>query len=190
MTKRLLSESGITLVVVLLLMAILLSIVGAGLLFSGINTKITVNYQSGTRAFYAADAGIGQAISQVSANPLTAVAAFGPVDLGDGLKYRTGSRTAASPQPMQFVGTRQEAGYSLNTGTGYNASGYNFYQYQINVTGTYEVAGVEVAGARLRVRPYSAPCHSREIYAKSDCDRTNFCISLLELLEFHAGLGG
>src|SRR5918992_2575573 len=50
MTERLRSESGITLVVVLLMMAILLSIIGAGLLFSSVNTKITVNYQRGTRA--------------------------------------------------------------------------------------------------------------------------------------------
>jgi Tfp pilus assembly protein PilX len=157
MTNKLKDQSGITLVVVLLMMTILLSIISAGLLFSGINTKITVNYQSGTRAFYAADAGIGQAISQLSANPATAVAAFGPVDLGDGLKYRTGNRTAVTPQPMQFVGTRQETGYSLNTGTGYNSSGYSFYQYQINVTGTYEVAGTEVAGREVESQALFGP---------------------------------
>lgn len=157
MTDKLKENQGITLVVVLMLMAILLSVIGAGLLFSGINTKITVSYQSGTRAFYAADAGIGQAISQLSANPATAVAAFGPVNLGNGLKYRTGNRTAVSPQPIQFIGTRQESGYSLNTGTGYNTSGYNFYQYQINVTGTYEVAGVEVAGREVESQALFGP---------------------------------
>jgi len=157
MKNKLKDDQGITLVVVLMMMAILLSVIGAGLLFSGINTKIIGSYQRGTSAFYAADAGIGEAITQLSANPATALAAFGPVDLGNGLKYRSGNRTAASPQPMQFVGTRQETGYSLNTGTGYNASGYNFYQYQINVTGTQEVAGIEVAGREVESQALFGP---------------------------------
>jgi Tfp pilus assembly protein PilX len=157
MEAKLKDNKGITLVVVLMLMAILLSVIGAGLLFSSINTKITGSYQSGTRAFYAADAGIGQAITQLSANPTTSLAAFGPVDIGNGLKYRSGNRTAATPQPMQFMGTRQGTGYSLNTGTGYNTSGYSFYQYQINVTGTYEVAGTEVAGREVESQALFGP---------------------------------
>src|SRR5688572_28219084 len=112
MKNKLKDDQGITLVVVLMMMAILLSVIGARLLFSGINTKIIGSYQRGTSAFYAADAGIGEAITQRSANPATSLAAFGPVDLGNGLKYRSGNRTAASPQPMQFVATRQETGYS------------------------------------------------------------------------------
>ena len=113
MEKQLNDNRGITLVVVLMTMAILLSVIGAGLLFSGINTKITGSYQRGISAFYAADAGIGQAISQLSANTATALVAFGPTDLGNGLKYRSGPRAAGTPQPMQFVGTRQGTGYSL-----------------------------------------------------------------------------
>jgi hypothetical protein len=157
MKHKLKDSHGVTLVVVLMTMAILLSVIGAGLLFSGINTKITGSYQSGTRAFYAADAGIGQALSQLSANPTTALAAFGPTDMGNGLKYRSGSRAAGSPQPMQYIGTRQGTGYSLNTGTGYNASGYSFYQYQINVTGTYELAGIEVAGREVESQALFGP---------------------------------
>ena len=45
MRAKLRDNKGITLVVVLMTMAILLSVIGAGLLFSGINTKITGNYQ-------------------------------------------------------------------------------------------------------------------------------------------------
>ena len=58
MKSKLRDSQGITLVVVLMVMAILLSVVGAGLLFSGINMKISGNYQTGARAFYAADIGI------------------------------------------------------------------------------------------------------------------------------------
>ena len=72
---KLKDNHGITLVVVLMVMAILLSVIGAGLLFSGVNTKITTNYQSGTRAFYAADAGLSEAVSRLSADT-AAVAAM------------------------------------------------------------------------------------------------------------------
>ena len=48
MKSKLRDSQGITLVVVLMVMAILLSVVGAGLLFSGINTKISGNYQTGS----------------------------------------------------------------------------------------------------------------------------------------------
>jgi hypothetical protein len=157
MINKLKENKGITLVVVLMIMAILLSVIGGGLLFSGINTKITGNYQSGTRAFYTADAGLGHAMGQLSANTTTAIAAFGPVDMGNGLKYRSGSRAAGSPQPLQFVSTQQGTGYSLNTGTGYNATGYMFYQYQMNVTGTYEVAGYEVAGREVEAQALFGP---------------------------------
>jgi Tfp pilus assembly protein PilX len=157
MRTKLRDDTGITLVVVLMTMAILMCVIGAGLLFSGINTKITGNYQQGTRAFYAADAGIGQGISQLSANPTAAVAAFGPTSLGNGLKYRSGSRSAGTPQPLQLVGKQQGTGFSLNVGTGYNATGYVFYQYQMNVTGTYEVGTVEMAGREVEAQALFGP---------------------------------
>jgi hypothetical protein len=157
MANKLKENEGITLVVVLMVMAILLAVIGAGLLFSGTNAKMTGNYQSGTRAFYAADAALGQGLNQLSANTATTIAAFGPVDMGNGLKYRSGSRTAGSAQLLQFVSTQQATGYSLNSGTGYNATGYAFYQYQINVTGTYEVAGSEVAGREVEAQAMFGP---------------------------------
>jgi Tfp pilus assembly protein PilX len=157
MRTKLSDDSGITLVIVLMIMAVLLSIISAGLMFSGINTKITGNYQYGTKAFYAADAGIGQGISQLSANPTTATAAFGPTDMGNGLKYRSGSRSAGTPQPMQLVGKRQGTGFSLNSGTGYNTSGYVFYQYQMNVTGTYDAGLVEMAGREVEAQALFGP---------------------------------
>jgi hypothetical protein len=157
MRNKLRDEAGITLVVVLMTMAILLSVIAAGLMFSGVNTKITGNYQHGTRAFYAADAGIGQGLSQLSVNPAIATAAFGPTDLGNGLKYRSGNRAASTPQPAQFFGKQQGSGFALNTGTGYNATGYVFYQYQINVTGTYQVGLVEVAGREVEAQALFGP---------------------------------
>jgi Tfp pilus assembly protein PilX len=157
-------DEGITLVVVLMLMAILLSVIGAGLLFSGVNTKITVSYQQGTRAFYAADAGLGEAVSQLSANQ-TAVEAITinpPRDLsGDGrLRYRGGGRTAPASTPVaQYVGSRIGTGDTLSSGlAGYNESnGYSYYQYQLNVTGTYQAGGTELAGRSVEAQALFGP---------------------------------
>jgi hypothetical protein len=149
MKSKLKDDRGITLVVVLMVMVILLSVIGAGLLFSGINTKITANYQTGTKAFYAADTGISAAVNQLTLDPAAAAAAFSN-NIGNGLAYRSGHRTDTTPQPLQFLRTASQATYSLANGIGYNASGYNFYEYQMNVTGTYTTAyGTELAGREI-----------------------------------------
>lgn len=149
MKPRLHDERGITLVVVLVVMVILLSIIGAGLLFSGINTKITANYQTGTKAFYAADTGINSALNQLTSDPATATAALSR-NMGGGLAYRSGRRNDSTPQPLEFLRAQPQSGYSLNSGTGYNAAGYRFLEYQMNITGTYTTAyGTELAGREI-----------------------------------------
>jgi Tfp pilus assembly protein PilX len=149
MKSKLQDNRGITLVVVLVVMVILLSVIGAGLLFSGINSKITANYQTGTKAFYAADTGINAALNQLTLDPTTATAALSK-NMGGGLAYRSGHRSDSTPQPLQFLRTQSQSGYSLGSGTGYNASGYTFYEYQMNVTGTYTTAyGTELAGREI-----------------------------------------
>jgi PilX N-terminal len=160
MRAKLKDDKGITLVVVLMTMAILLSVIGAGLLFSGVNTKITSNYQQGTRAFYAADAGLGEAVSSLGANQAAVEAITINRDLnGDGrLRYRGGTRTIPGPV-AQFVGTRPGTGDSLGSGlSGYNESnGFSYYQYQLSVTGTYEVGGTEMAGRSVQAQAVFGP---------------------------------
>jgi hypothetical protein len=160
MRAKLRNEKGITLVVVLMTMAILLSVIGAGLLFSGVNTKITGNYQQGTRAFYAADAGLGEAVSLLSGNQTAVEAITISRDLnGDGrLRYRGGGRTTPGPV-AQFVGTRVGTGDTISSGTpGYNeSSGYSYYQYQLSVTGTYEVGASELAGRAVQAQALFGP---------------------------------
>jgi hypothetical protein len=149
MKSKLQDNRGITLVVVLVVMVILLSVIGAGLLFSGINTKITANYQTGTKAFYAADTGISAALNQLALDPTTSTAALSK-NMGGGLAYRSGHRSDTTPQPLVFLRVQSQPGYSLGLGTGYNPSGYSFYQYQMNVTGTYTTAyGTELAGREV-----------------------------------------
>jgi Tfp pilus assembly protein PilX len=160
MRAKLRDDKGITLVVVLMTMAILLSVIGAGLLFSGVNTKITGNYQQGTRAFYAADAGLGEAVSLLTADQATVEGLVINRDVnGDGrLRYRGGTRTTAGPV-AQFVGTRMGTGDTIGSGTpGYNeSSGYSYYQYQLSVTGTYESAGTELAGRAVQAQALFGP---------------------------------
>ncbi|MFQ5681810.1 MAG: PilX N-terminal domain-containing pilus assembly protein [Candidatus Binatia bacterium] len=129
------SEKGIALIVVLMVMVILLSITGAGLFFSGVELKMSSNFRSGNRAFYAADTGIDIGRNQLQFNQALASAPFSGTIDGD-LAYRSGSRNDTVAQPLQYEGMRIESGFSIGTGTGYNPSGYTFYQYQINVTGT------------------------------------------------------
>jgi hypothetical protein len=160
MRANLADNKGITLVVVLMTMAILLSVISAGLLFSGVNSKITGNYQQGTRAFYAADAGLGEAVSLLSANQTAVESITITRDLnGDGrLKYRGGGRTTPAPV-AQYIGTRAGTGDSLSSGlAGYNESnGYSYYQYQLSITGTYEAAGTEVAGRSVQAQALFGP---------------------------------
>jgi hypothetical protein len=122
---RLKNDEGITLVIILMVMAILLSVVGAGLLFSGINSKITMNYSTGTKAFNAADTGINAAVSQV---PSTAAIAATQIP---------GTDSYYQSESIQLKGMAPQAGYSLGAGTGYNQSGYTFYQYELKMKGYF-----------------------------------------------------
>jgi Tfp pilus assembly protein PilX len=152
MTSKWLDDQGITLVVVLMVMVILLSVVGAGLLFSGINTKITTNYQTGARAFYAADIGISAIATALTPGSSPSST---PVSLGNNSCYRFGKRDGTIPslQPAIKSGT----GFSIGSGTGYNASGYSFYQYQINVTGTFSPgASCPAVGSETAAREVEA----------------------------------
>lgn len=59
------NNRGMSLFVVIVMMAIFLSIMGASLLVSGINSRITSNLQTGTSAFHVADAGMQHALALV-----------------------------------------------------------------------------------------------------------------------------
>jgi hypothetical protein len=87
-------------------------------------------------AFYAAEAGIQTGVDQMSPNLATATQAIPQTTLGTDYQYRSGRRTDAGAQPLQFIRSRTAAGFSVETGTGYNPAGYSFYVYQINSTGT------------------------------------------------------
>jgi hypothetical protein len=131
-------------------------VVAGGLLFSGLNAKLTGNYQIGTRAFYAAETGMSAAKNQIGGNPTSSIQALS-ANMGGGLSYRSGHRTDSSAQPLQYVGMIPQAGYSMGVGTGYNASGFVFYQYQMNITGIYKSGTIELGGRELEARATFGP---------------------------------
>jgi Tfp pilus assembly protein PilX len=129
-------EEGSILVIALLLL-VLLSLLGLTLLTVA-STEYSIAYNTlwSEGALAAADAGANMGVNQLGANPTTSVAAIAATNLPTTpYNYRSGTKADAGPAPLQFVATRVEAGYSLSVGTGYNASGYAFYAYQINATG-------------------------------------------------------
>ena len=127
-------ETGSILVIALLIM-VLLSFLGVTLLtVASTEHSIASNSQWSEGALMAADAGVNKGINQLSANAQTSSAQINSTTLGS-YTYRSGRRTGAAA-PLNFVGARTEAGYSLAVGTGYNPSGYVFHTYQVNAVGT------------------------------------------------------
>src|SRR6266705_329419 len=61
------NQCGFSLVVVIIVLALLLWVTGAGLFFSSLNLKSTNNLKGGTSAMQAADAGIQHALALIPA---------------------------------------------------------------------------------------------------------------------------
>jgi len=124
-----------------LLIMVLLSLLGMTLLtVAGLGHGTAFNAIWSEGALFAADAGIQRGMNQLSPNPTTSTQAIPVTNIPDAANgpysFRSGRRTDTSPQPLQFMGTRVEPGYSLAIGSGYNPAGYAFHSYQITATGT------------------------------------------------------
>ncbi len=140
MKTRLRGERGSVLVVAILVMMVLSFIGMAMMTLSVTEHSMAYNAVWGEGAFAAAEAGINVGINQLSANATTAtkpIPATGTsVTIASGYTYRSGGKSDAGPQPVKFIKTRTEPGYSIALGTGYNPAGYAFNSYQVNATGT------------------------------------------------------
>ena len=124
-------QEGSILVIVLLLMT-LLSLLGITLLtVASTEHSLAYNAVWSEAALMAAEAGVNKGISQVSPDPVASVAAIPTTTLATNYTYRSGKETDSGPQPLTFVGTKTEAGYSLSTN-----NGYTFNVYRITATGT------------------------------------------------------
>ena len=129
-------EKGSVMLVALFVMVIL-SLLGAVFLtLSTTESSLAYNALWSEGAFYAAEAGVETGLDRLSPNVDTSTQAIATTTIGDSYNYRSGRSTDDTAQPLQFIRTRSAAGYSAEVGTGYNPSGYAFYVYQLNVTGT------------------------------------------------------
>lgn len=129
-------EAGSVLVVALLLM-VLLSLLGVTLLtVAATEHTVAFNGLWSEGALTAAEGGVNRGLNQINANAETSLQAVPNTAIGVAYTFRSGHKTDTTPQPLQFVGSRVEDGYSVAMGTGYNPSGYAFHTYQINATGT------------------------------------------------------
>src|SRR5882672_519647 len=133
--SRSINDKGSVLLMALFVL-IILSLLGFVLITSS-NTEssVAINGLWSEGAFSAAEGGLHTGIDQLSANPTTSIVAVPVTTIGE-YNYRSGRRTDTSAQPFQFVRTQSEAGYSLESGTGYNSAGYAFLIYQLNTTGS------------------------------------------------------
>jgi len=132
------NDHGMALAVLTMLIAILASMTGAALLFSRIDLMISGNYRTGTGALYAADAGVGVAISQIQDDPEDSQAAIPRTVIGDYAYWSYDPAVSGStPQPIQFE--CDQSGYSRSSGMDYNNAGnanLGIRNYTIYIMGT------------------------------------------------------
>ena len=120
-----------------LLLMVLLSLLGLTLLtVAATEHTVAFNGLWSEGALTAAEAGVNRGLNQLSANAATSIQPIATTSIASPYAFRSGHRNDTAPQPLAFVGTRTEAGYSIAVGTGYNPAGYVFHTYQINATGT------------------------------------------------------
>ena len=115
------NQRGSALMIALFVM-IALSILGVALLtLSGTESNIAYNQLWTEGAFAAAESGVQTGLNQLSANTAISTAAIPVTAIGTGIytyQFRSGRKSDAGPQPLQFLGTRVESGYSIAIGTG------------------------------------------------------------------------
>ena len=129
--RRRIDQRGLALVIALSAMAALL--VGAVVLLRvvSIERDVAVSSVSAEGTFFAADAAINVALDTIS--PDVEACASGRTPLGGGYAYQVMN---TPPNASCFTGTQRSVGYSIASGTGYNASGYVFYTYAFTGLGT------------------------------------------------------
>jgi hypothetical protein len=153
-------QSGSILVFALVVM-FLLSFLGLTLLtVAATEHSVALNALWYDGALAAAEAGLNQALDQLSPDPVASTKAIpqagNRIDVAGGLfGFRSGQRTATTPQPIAFLNENPAAGYNMGLGTGYNNGGYVFRNYQINATGLGPRNAIREVEARVSLGPIS-----------------------------------
>jgi Tfp pilus assembly protein PilX len=132
---RAVHSRGAALVVSLVLLSLLVMLGASLLALSGLENNISHNDLWAEGALQAAEAGLHMGIDQLGVDPVAAVAAIPQSPLNEEYGYRSGSRLASGPEPLEFLRSDRQPGYGIAVGTGYNSAGYLFNLYRVNATG-------------------------------------------------------
>lgn len=130
------NQKGVVLVIALL-MLLVLTLIGINAIgTSTFETSISGNERVGTDAFYAAEAGIQEAINQLpNNNPIPRT------KLGENSYYWTGGPKdkSGNEQPIKFIGLYMKAGNDT----------FVLKRYQINITGESSLGAVKEIEAQV-----------------------------------------
>jgi Tfp pilus assembly protein PilX len=140
-------ESGMALLIALLLLLVMSAIAVSAIEHSGEESSVAGRFRRTAVTFHAADAGAQVALNRLSQTP-PQTAAFS-LNTSDGTTYRTGSKTDSSAQPISTVGVGPPPdGYCIGVG----ASCYVRQIYRTPVTASStdgSVAELEVQFSRM-----------------------------------------
>ncbi len=120
-------DRGMVLVLALLVMLVLSALGSAFLLLSGNETLISRNSQVVTQAFFAAEAGIDTALTNLPNTAAIPQTLLGP---NGNVMFQSGPPTPAAPAPVVPLGTNP------SPPAGFNLANYSFNMFQIDVSGT------------------------------------------------------
>ena len=146
MRTRLASESGVALMIALLVLLVTTVIAMSAIEHAGEESTLSGRLRRSVRTFHAADGGIQVALNRVAQNPPNLSAfTFSPETA---TSVRSGRRTDGSAQPLTRGGTSPAPeGYSINVGTGFVS---RLYQARVTAAST-DGATVEVEAQFTRM---------------------------------------
>jgi Tfp pilus assembly protein PilX len=146
------NKRGITLVVVLMIMMLLLSLTGAGLLTSGVDLKTAASFKTGTNVLQAADAGIQHALAVIPSGTTFGYTSSTTVASNSSFATYYSYTVTAINDPQGLVATRA---ILTSTATGPNSTQKVITAYvsrgsggscTICMPGTFDEAEVEFGG--------------------------------------------
>ncbi len=120
-------DRGMVLVLALLVMLVLSALGSAFLLLSGNETLISRNSQVVTQAFFAAEAGIDTALTNLPNTAAIPQTLLGP---NGNVMFQSGPPTPAAPAPGTVLGPNP------SPPAGFNLANYSFNMFQLDVSGT------------------------------------------------------
>ena len=139
------NEPGVAMILTILLLLLITGIGIAAVEHAGNESILSGSSRRWTRTFFAADAGIQMALSQIAQSPPDLTQFTFQLENG-AMDVRSGSRSDIGPQPIESVGVGAPPdGYSINVGSGFQSR-----LYKANATA--EVTSAQTATVELEAK--------------------------------------